>query len=182
MRQASLAPAPGEAETVIREAGTADLALLEELERATFASDRLKRRTLSALIRSPSAHVLVAGRGGTIIGSAVVLTRRGSRVARLYSLSVDRRMSGRGIGSRLLAAAEEAASGAGAERLRLEVRADNATAISLYERRGYVRIGRRDDYYEDGAPALRYEREIPSREPFRAALPSDSPGRMRLRP
>jgi ribosomal protein S18 acetylase RimI-like enzyme len=190
MRQASPAPAPGDA-TVIREADTADLALLEELERASFASDRLKRRSLSALIRSPSAHVLVAGREGTIIGSVVVLTRRGSRVARLYSLSVDRRLSGQGIGSRLLAAAEEAAAArAGAERLRLEVRTDNAAAISLYERRGYVRIGRRDDYYEDGASALRYEREIPRASQsapscpstIRAALPPDNPGRMRPRP
>ena len=61
---------------------------------------------------------------------------------------------------------------AGAERLRLEVRADNATAISLYERRGYVPIGRRDDYYEDGAPALRYEREI--RPASQSAPPSRS--------
>jgi ribosomal protein S18 acetylase RimI-like enzyme len=160
MRQASLAPAPGEAETAIREARIADLARLEELEAATFASDQLKRRNLSGLIRSPSAGVLVASQHGAIIGYAVVLTRRGSRAARLYSLSVEPKLGGRGIGSRLLAAAEEAAALRGAERLRLEVRADNAAAIGLYERRGYVPIGRRDNYYEDGAPALRYERGI----------------------
>ena len=40
------------------------------------------------------------------------------------------------------------------------MRADNAAAIRLYEQRGYRPIGRRADYYEDGATALRYERAL----------------------
>ena len=81
--------------------------------------------------------MLVASGAEAPVGYAVVLTRRGSRSARLYSIAVAAEAAGRGIGSRLLAAAEEAARRRGADRLHLEVRADNSTAIRLYERAGY---------------------------------------------
>ncbi len=42
--------------------------------------------------------------------------------------------------------------------MRLEVRSRNRRAIALYERQGYRRFGRIEDYYEDGATALRYEK------------------------
>jgi ribosomal protein S18 acetylase RimI-like enzyme len=45
--------------------------------------------------------------------------------------------------------------------LRLEVRADNAPAIRLYESRGYRLIGRYAGYYADDADALRYEKRLP---------------------
>jgi ribosomal protein S18 acetylase RimI-like enzyme len=48
---------------------------------------------------------------------------------------------GRGIGSRLLNAAIEDGFRRGLVRVELEVRADNARAIALYERIGFVREG-----------------------------------------
>ena len=42
----------------------------------------------------------------------------------------------------------------------LEVRADNARAITLYDERGYVKFATIPDYYEDGASALRYEKRL----------------------
>ena len=134
-----------------------------------FASDRLSRRNLAALMKSPSARILVACRNGGVDGYGLVLTRSGSRIARLYSLAVDPEAGGRGIGSRLLAAAEADAAATGAERMRLEVRSDNRPAIALYERRGYAAIGRREAYYEDGAPAYRYERQLRRQDSSAAA-------------
>jgi ribosomal protein S18 acetylase RimI-like enzyme len=58
----------------------------------------------------------------------------------------------------LLNDAEEVARRAGCRRLRLEVRADNDSAIHLYESRGYRQIALLPGYYEDGMSALRYER------------------------
>lgn len=96
-------------------------------------------------------------------GYALVLLRRGSRVARLYSIAVDPALRGAGLGARLLADAEAQAHKAGAGALRLEVRVDNAAAIKLYERRGYRRFARLPDYYQDGAEAWRYEQVLESR-------------------
>jgi ribosomal protein S18 acetylase RimI-like enzyme len=44
--------------------------------------------------------------------------------------------------------------------MRLEVNERNRRAIRLYEKAGYHRFGRYDAYYEDGAPALRYEKPL----------------------
>ena len=44
--------------------------------------------------------------------------------------------------------------------MRLEVRGRNRRAIALYEGEGYCRFGRIEDYYEDGAPAFRYEKAL----------------------
>jgi [ribosomal protein S18]-alanine N-acetyltransferase len=149
-------------EISIRKAQASDLGPLADLEVETFASDRLSRRSILALIRSPSARVLVAERGRRIVGSAILLTRRGSQIARLYSLAVATQATRKGIGSTLLDAVERAARGASATALRLEVRADNAHAIRFYEGRNFRIIARREDYYEDGMTALLYSRDLPA--------------------
>ena len=98
--------------------------------------------------------------GAEILGYYVLLFRARSAVARLYSIAVDGRYRGRGIAQSLLADAERTSRRQGLARLSLEVREDNAAAIRLYERRGYVLNGRIADYYADGAGARRYEKRL----------------------
>ena len=138
-----------------------DLDALERLENAAFPGDRMSRRALAHAITSPSLCFLVArSTGHGLSGHALVAFRKGSQLARLYSLAVMPGMTGQGLGRRLLKAAEKAAKNRGAERLRLEVRADNEAAIRLYDQNGYARFARIDDYYEDGEAALRYEKRL----------------------
>lgn len=154
-------PSDGDPEPeTCRPARPGDLAELLRLEQAAFRTDRLSRRRLRWLLGSPSSRFLVAEQSGRIIGYALVLTRRGSRAARLYSIAVAAGHAGRGIGRRLLEAAERSAAAAGAERLRLEVRADNAAAQHLYASSGYGRIADLENYYEDGAAGFRYEKRL----------------------
>jgi ribosomal-protein-alanine acetyltransferase len=138
-----------------------DLDALARLEAASFSSDKLSRRSFLRLTRSPTADLLVAADADRILGYAVLLHRRGGRSARLYSIAVGAEEAGRGIGSRLLAAAEERAKARGAERLHLEVRADNPAAIRFYRRKGYRETGARTGYYEDGMSALLFSRALP---------------------
>jgi RimJ/RimL family protein N-acetyltransferase len=66
-------------------------------------------------------------------------------------MGIVRAYRGRGLGTRLINATLEAAFGAGFVRVELDVHADNARAISLYERVGFVREGIvRDAVYVDG--------------------------------
>ena len=147
----------------LRPAALSDLAGLVRLEGERFPTDRLTRKSLQGLIRSPSAFVLIASRGERLLGYAVLLTRRGSRTARLYSIAVSADAAGQGVGSRLLSAIESVASERGADHLQLEVRADNPAAIHLYERAGYLPTGRRSRYYEDGMTALVFTRDLRSK-------------------
>ena len=160
MPAAGASPHLRQTEIRIRRARPSDLDGLADLEVEAFASDRMSRRSILALVRSTSARVLVAECGGQIVGAAVLLTRRGSRVARIYSLAVADRAARSGVGSRLLDAAEAAARAAGAATLRLEVRADNPRAIGFYEGKNFRLSARRENYYEDGVTALLYSRDL----------------------
>jgi len=137
-----------------------DLDALVGLEQRVFPGDRLSRRSFRRLMMSPSAAVLVAVRDRALAGYAVVLFRPRAIAARLYSLAVQPEEAGRGIGTALLAAAEQAALARKRFVLRLEVRADNAAAIARYRKAGYREFDRVPGYYADGHPALRFERRL----------------------
>jgi ribosomal protein S18 acetylase RimI-like enzyme len=155
-------PRPQDANVRVRAATSRDLEALLRIETLSFASDRLNRRSLRRFVTSPTADLLVA-EAEEILGYTLAISRKDSQATRLYSLAVLPGMVGRGVGSRLLRAAEAAASRRGAERLQLEVRADNDAAVRFYERHGYHVFGRVDDYYADGMAALRMLRLLDSK-------------------
>ena len=149
---------------VIRAAGPDDLDVIDALEAGAFEADRFARRNLRRLLVSPSAHVLIASLDGGPAGYALVLFRQNASTARLYSIAVDGRVRGRGVGAALIAACEAEAARRGAVRLRLEVRASNETAIRAYARAGYEHAGQRAQYYPDGEDAVIMDKAIaPSR-------------------
>jgi ribosomal protein S18 acetylase RimI-like enzyme len=144
----------------IRAAGPSDLATLQAIETACFTQDRLSPRAMARHLRSPNADVLLATLGPAPAGYALLLYRSTTSLARLYSIATLPSARGKGVGRRLMGALERAARKRGCDRLRLEVREKNRPAIALYEALGYRRIGRYDNYYEDGAPALRFEKQL----------------------
>jgi len=144
----------------IRRAKPADLPALVALERRAFTTDHLSPRQYRHHLGNPGALVLAAVDAGGLLGKAVVFFRKGSDIARLYSIAVDHVARGRGIASALLHAVERGARARGCARLRLEVRQDNPGAIRLYEKLGYRRFGAIAGFYEDGADASRYEKRL----------------------
>ncbi|MDE2309185.1 MAG: GNAT family N-acetyltransferase [Xanthomonadaceae bacterium] len=154
-------PPPATANVRVRRAEASDLDDLVSLEQRTFDSDRLSRAQYRRHLDSDSARVLVASADHRhFLGSAVLFFRKGSAVARLYSLATQPDARGKGIGTALVEAVEAAAHRRRCRMLRLEVRADNTAAIALYERQGYRRTGFLEGYYEDGADGWRYEKPL----------------------
>lgn len=143
----------------LRDARADDLPALLALE-ARFPGDRLSARQFRRHLHSSSARLRMLDADAMPMGYALHFRRRGSGVARLYSVAVDPAMRGRGIGAALLADAEAIARATGAASMRLEVRADNPEAIALYRSRGYREFGRHASYYADGADALRFEKPL----------------------
>jgi ribosomal protein S18 acetylase RimI-like enzyme len=148
---------------MIRDARLADLNALVALEERCFELDRFSRRQFRYLITRAQGRLLVDERRGKLIGYVLVLFRRGTSLARLYSIAVDSRARGKGAGRDLLQAAEKVSVDASCAYLRLEVRPDNAEAIRLYRSAGYRKLGEVSDYYEDGMEALRYEKALAPR-------------------
>jgi ribosomal protein S18 acetylase RimI-like enzyme len=103
---------------------------------------------------------MVAEQAEEIRGYALVLYRAKSSVGRIYSIAVGPNNVRAGIGSRLLAAAEQACINRGMSRIRLEVDEGNLAAISMYQRFGYRCVARTEKYYENGAAALRLEKYL----------------------
>ncbi len=136
-----------------------DLESLLALEQS-FPGDRLSRRALRRLLRSASARVWVAQDEQGLLGALILLTRRGSRSGRIYSLAVDARARRRGVASALLQAAHAAAEADGLHEIRLEVREDNAEARAFYDRHGYTLRCRLPGYYDDGGDGLRLRRML----------------------
>ncbi len=139
----------------LRHAKACDLAPLLQLE-ALFPGDRMAPRQFRHHLISNTARLRVAVADGVLAGYALTLLRKGSQVARLYSIVVDPARRGSGLGARLLKDAMVQAKDAGRTRLQLEVREDNTAAMALYRREGFVEFGRIEHYYEDGCAARRF--------------------------
>jgi RimJ/RimL family protein N-acetyltransferase len=108
-----------------------------------------ERRYLRTLRRDSNGAVLVAEDAGEIVGRLAVARDphpASPHVADL-GLMVAATHRGRGIGSALLAAAEDWARSAGITKLELHVFSHNQPAIRLYEKLGYEREGYRRRHY-----------------------------------
>ena len=89
-----------------------------------------------------------SGTAGGLAGYAGLLVP--GPEADIQTIAVAPSAQGRGVGTQLLRALTERAGRSGARSLLLEVRADNAPAVALYEREGFERISVRRRYYQPG--------------------------------
>lgn len=148
----------------IRHATISDLDALVEFENTSFDSDRISRRSFRHWLTGSQRTSLLLVASAPIdgvdvpVGYALLLFRKGTAMARLYSLAVSAKARGMGVGTELLVALEEAAFERDRLTIRLEVSENNASAIRLYEKAGYHRFGTYPQYYDDGSSALRYEK------------------------
>lgn len=148
---------------VIRPATRTDIGELVRIEETCFAGDRISARSFARLMARDSASILVAVTDGIVAGYALLLFRKNSKSARIYSLAVDPPHAGTGIARLLLEAVEAEGRRRSMHRLRLEVRTDNDRAVRMYDKLGFERVGRRPRYYADGCDAIRYGKRLRGR-------------------
>jgi len=151
------------ADISIRVAKPNDLDAIDAIEQRSFIGDRFPRRNLDRLLQSRSALVVLARLGGRPAGYAALLFRKGSSLARLYSIAVDPDARGQGVADALIDAAIARARRAGGDRMRLEMRPSNKAAQRLYERAGFAVLDRKPGYYNDGEDAIRMEKRLSPR-------------------
>lgn len=91
------------------------------------------------VLASDATRIVVATSGGTVIGTARVelASRPYGPIAEIRRVVVTQAFRRRGVATRLMAAAEEAARALGTGNLRLSVVSSNQDARRLYERLGY---------------------------------------------
>ncbi len=148
------------AKIIIRKTRLRDLEGIVALENRSFKFDLFTRKQYHYLIAKANATAFVLLVGKTIAGSAIILWRKGSTKAHLYTIAVDPSFQGRGLGRKLLEKCLQEARQQGCDRFSLEVRADNKPAIALYKKSGYEIIGRVRQYYEDNCDALQMQKSL----------------------
>jgi ribosomal protein S18 acetylase RimI-like enzyme len=111
-------------------------------------------RQAFARSRSGEVLILVAESNGRLVGRVFVDLDTGGRrgAGYLWSLSVDPLLQRRGIGTRMIEAAERVLRFRGVPASRIGVGKDNAGARRLYERLGYALIGDTSDEWVDYRP------------------------------
>jgi len=77
-----------------------------------------------------------------------------ARKGHVVSIAVRESHRGKGVGTMLMRASQDAMLEKTATESYLEVRVTNTEAISLYQRLGYVASSRLEAYYKDGEAAL----------------------------
>ncbi len=109
--------------------------------------DELEAAVRGIVTKPERGRVLLARSGDRVVGVAVVpytwTVEHGGRCAWLDELYVAPAMRARGIGTRLLAAAMEAAREDGCLAMDLEVDVDHARVEALYLRHGFRALPRR---------------------------------------
>ncbi len=138
-----------------RPAGRPDVPTVVAIEQACFGSSAWSERLVTDEIAS-DRHVVLVADDLTAYG-AVSLA---GGTADLDRIAVVPSSRGRGIAHALLNDLVDRARDLGADRMLLEVAADNAAAIGLYEANGFDTISTRAAYYPGGVDALVMELEI----------------------
>lgn len=152
----------------ITPADSNDINALVDLENRCFATDKLSKRQFQHWLKANNRVFLVAkSNAGNLLGYGLVIMRKGTRLARLYSIALSAEARGTGLSSKLLTALEQHTVDMGKFFMRLEVARNNETAINLYRKQGYKVFGVYQKYYEDESDALRMQKPI--RQVYRAA-------------
>ena len=117
-----------------------------ELEKLCF-SDPWSERSVASELNNKLALWLVAEEDGNVagyIGSQTVMDETD-----MMNVAVHPDYRRRGIAEKLILDLVEQLKAMESRCLTLEVRASNAPAIALYEKLGFVQIGRRKNYYRN---------------------------------
>ncbi len=137
--------------TTLRPIDPFDLDSVAALHAACF-DDAWSPAAIAAVLAMPGSFGLLYSTCEELSG--FLLARVAADEAEILSLGVPAPWRRGGIARMLVAAATEHAVERGAQRLFLEVAADNSAARALYLRLGFQQVGRRPGYYQRGGGAI----------------------------
>ena len=135
--------------TGLTRAGPLHATALSAIHARAFPADECwDERIIAGQLSQPGVFGLIDARGG------MILARQAADEAEVLTLAVVPERRQQGVGASLITAIAEEARQRGAHALFLEVSTRNPAARGLYQRLGFVQVGRRAAYYADGSDAL----------------------------
>jgi ribosomal-protein-alanine N-acetyltransferase len=150
----------------LRRATLADVDAIMAIEAPVFGHEAWSSEAMARDVADANCVYVVAEArdeaGTTVVAYAGLLCPPGSGEADVQTIAVVPNARSKGLGRRLMAELLAAAEQRRATRIFLEVRADNAQAITLYTSLGFDEIAVRPGYYQpEGVDAVVMRRESP---------------------
>ena len=146
------APDPRSAGVTLRPATAGDLERIMHIETTVFGTDAWSTELMRHELADKNCHYVVAVIDTTgeeiIVGYGGILAPRGSGDGDIQTIATIPTVRGRGVGRVIMHDLLTAANERKAERVFLEVRADNPIAVGLYRSLGFKEIGVREGYYQ----------------------------------
>jgi ribosomal-protein-alanine N-acetyltransferase len=132
-----------------------DLDQVLEIEQNSFPQPWLRQHFIDEL-DSPHAFPLAAfDSSGRLVGYICPMQLLDE--GHILDVAVDPALRGTGVGRLLVQQVLEDCRRGGASFVSLEARVSNYSAIGLYRKMGFIDVGRRKHYYENGEDALMME-------------------------
>lgn len=138
--------AADEGQWVIRQARQEDLGELYKLEVRAHQAP-WPQEAFQEEFQRENAGVWVIDGDNCI--AAMVIFWRLFDILEILDVAVAPRYQGLGLATYLMQTLHAVAAASGVTQVNLEVRVSNRPAIGLYEKLGFIRAGRRPNYYED---------------------------------
>lgn len=148
---------------IIRKATTADTPALNALVNGAYRGEgsrkgwtteadfldgiRTSEASLNEMLNSPNAMILAAEDGKDL--QACVYLEKHDNELYLGMLTVQPALQGKGLGAKLLMAAEESAKDLGCKKIKMTVITVRDTLIAYYLRKGYADTGERQPFPAD---------------------------------
>lgn len=133
----------------VREIAPGELNLVKKLEKKCFLTNYFNEKEIEEMYENDRYSFWGVWCGGTLAG--YLITCDSVDVYEVIKVGVDDGYRGRGLGGKLIEKSFETME----TDLMLEVRESNNSAIRLYEKLGFRKIGLRRGYYRDtGEDAL----------------------------
>jgi ribosomal-protein-alanine N-acetyltransferase len=151
-------------EFALRDYRREDFNRLWRIDQECFAPGiAYSRIELAAYIRLRGSFTVVAeaadGASGQVLGFIIAqVNRRG--IGHILTIDVPRQSRRLGIGSKLLATAEERLRAAPCHTVVLETAVDNSAALTFYKRHGYSVVKTIPRYYSNGLDAFVLEKDL----------------------
>lgn len=144
---------------MIRAAARDDVAAAALLDQELFGADGWSAEALTEVLAGAGRQAWVAVDEDTSVSGYAVIGPSGD-VVELLRIGVARRSQRQSVATELMRHAMKAAAEGGADRILIEVSADNAAALAFYDHHGFTEIHRRPRYYRDGSAAIVMEHSV----------------------
>lgn len=135
-----------------------DVPLISQLENKSFQCDQISIKNLIKFCNNPRADFIVIKENEFFAGYGLVLHRRNTKKARLYSIAIDPHFKNRGFGQKILNHLEKLAKEREATSMILEVASKNISAQNFYRNLEYKEYRYRKEYYSDHDDAICLEK------------------------